>query len=170
MKNYAKVVLYAYPMLQKIGEEYSVHISNRALLSYRSKQSAEELVEYLAREIICKQRLEWLKGFLDGVLDKLDETEKTLLSIRYFSPSKNRRQAAAQENAEIFEKISAWSDSTYYRRQNKVAEKVETLLQSDGLSEELFERDFAFIDLIRCVVRFVERGGERALRKKERER
>ncbi len=169
MKEYAKVVLYAYPILKKMGQEYQIHISNSALLSYRSKKSAEELVEYLAKEIICKQRLEWLKGFLDRVLDKLDETERALVKVRYFSPCKSRKTGGERtETSAVFSKIAAWSDSTYYRRQTKLSEKIEKTLADEGLTEEIFQRDFAFIDILAAVARFVQRGGDGAFGKRER--
>ncbi len=168
MKKYAKVVLYAYPILQKIGEEYKIHISNRALLSYRSQKSAEELVEYLAKEIICKQRLEWLKTFLESVLDKLDETERTLVQLRYFSPSKSRKKKEQEEKTGVMEKIAAWSNSTYFRRQKRVEERIERLLEGGGLTEGIFEKDFAFIDILASVARFVDRGGDKAFCERER--
>ncbi len=169
MKEYAKVVLYAYPILKRIGEEYQIHISNSALLSYKSKKSAEELVEYLAKEIIYKQRLEWLAHFLEGIMDKLDETEKALLQVRYFSPCKSRKSGGEGEGqGAVFQKIAAWTDSTYYRRQARLSEKIETLFTSGGLSEEIFEQDFAFIDILASVARFVQRGGDEPLRKRER--
>ncbi len=171
MKKYVKVALYAYPILKKIGEEYQIHISNRALLSYKSGKTTEELAEYLAKEIICKQRLEWLKGFIDERLEGLDEIEKALLYLRYFSPSKSRRDLTRlQENAQALEKIDAWSDSTYFRRQAKLADKVERAFMQGGLIEEIFERDFSWIDILQGVARFVDRGGEKRLRRKERER
>ena len=166
MKKYVKVVLYAYPTLKMMGEEYQIHISNKALLSYKSQKPTEELVEYIAKEIICKQRLEWLKNLLEGLMDKLDETEKSLLYLRYFSPYRNRKKEEGQ--SKVFLGIAAWSDSTYYRRQTRLAQKIETMLEGAGFSEEIFERDFAFIDVFRCIARFMERGGEDALRKKER--
>lgn len=166
MKKYVKVVLYSYPMLKTIGEEYQIHISNKALLSYRSQKSAEELVEYLAKEIICKNRLEYLKKILDGIMDKLDETEKALLDFRYFSTCKNRKKALNEKSGEM-EKISAWSESTYFRRQTKLANKIEALLEGAGFSEEIFERDFAFIDVFQCVEKFLQRSGA-TIYKKER--
>ncbi len=168
LKKYVKVVLYAYPVLKTIGEEYQIHISNKALLSYKSQKSTEELFEYLAKEIICKQRLEWLKRLLDGVMDKLDEEEKALLHLRYFSPCKSRKRGLETEKAQVFLGIAAWSDSTYFRRQNKLAQKMETMLENKGFSEEIFERDFAFIDVFQCVGRFLDGNGEEKIRKKER--
>ncbi len=168
LKKYVKVVLYAYPVLKTIGEEYRIHISNRALLSYKSQKPAEELVEYIAKEIICKQRLEWLKWLLDETMDKLDEEEKALLDLRYFSPCKNRRRKMLDGvSKEKFKKIAAWSDSTYFRRQNKLAQKMETALENVGFTEEIFQRDFAFIDILQCVSRFLDKKGS-VLHQKER--
>ena len=60
METYLKAVLYAYPLLQTVEKDYADHITNKALLSYESKKSTEELAEYLAEEILRKERLIWL--------------------------------------------------------------------------------------------------------------
>lgn len=168
LKKYVKAVLYAYPVLKTIGEEYQIHISNKALLSYRSQKSTEHLAEYIAKEIICKQRLEWLKKLLDGLMDKLDETERALLHLRYFSPCKSRKHGFEGKNLGVISTIIAWSDSTYFRKQNRLAEKFESMLENTGFSEEIFEKDFAFIDVFQCINRFLEGKGEDRIRKKER--
>ena len=170
MENYVKVLLYAYPMLKTIEKEYAVHISNRAILSYRSRKSTEQTVEYIAKEIICKQRLEWLRSLIDKVMEKLNEEEKALVVIRYFCPCKNRKMGAMQkENATIYQEVATWSDGKYFRRQKKVAEKICGLLENMGFSKELYERDFAFIDVLQSITRFVERGGDSRWNEKERQ-
>ena len=169
MENYVKVLLYAYPMLQTIDKEYETHISNRALLSYRSTKSTQQTVEYIAKEIICKQRLNWLKKLLEKTVDKLTEEEKVLALIRYFCPCKNRKaQSVHKENAVILAEITTWSDGKYFRKQKKLAEKVECLLQNAGLTKEVYERDFAFIDVLQSIARFVERGGDSRWGEEER--
>ena len=84
MENYVKVVLYAYPFLQNVGRDYEEHIQNKAILSYRSNKTAEEVALYLAEEIIRQRELVALKNLIDGVLDKLSTVEKLLEQIRYF--------------------------------------------------------------------------------------
>jgi len=169
LEDYVKVLLYAYPILETIDKEYAVHISNRALLSYRSAKSTEQTVEYIAKEIICKQRLGWLRKLLDKTVEKLNDEERALAVIRYFCPCKNRKKNALQKgNATIFEEIATWSDGKYFRRQKKLAEKICALLQNAGFSKELYERDFAFIDVIQSIARFVERGGDNDWTEKER--
>ena len=56
MENYVKVALYAYPILRTVSEDYAEHIRNKALLSYDSGKSAEQLAVYLAEEILQKAR------------------------------------------------------------------------------------------------------------------
>ena len=88
MENYTKVVLYAYPLLRTVGEDYAEHIRNKALLSYDSAMTTERLAEYLAEEILCKERLEWLKRTVEDVLSRLSDVERTLVAIRYFGKTK----------------------------------------------------------------------------------
>lgn len=88
LENYTKVVLYAYPLLRTVGEDYAEHIRNKALLSYDSAMTTERLAEYLAEEILCKERLEWLKRTVEDVLSRLSDVERTLVAIRYFGKTK----------------------------------------------------------------------------------
>ena len=67
LENYVKVVLYAYPILKNVGQDYQQHIQNKALLSYKSEALAERLVEYIAEEIINKRKSrpgtpQWSRG------------------------------------------------------------------------------------------------------------
>ena len=84
MENYAKVILYAYPLLKTVGDDYAEHIRNKAVLSYNSPLTTERLAEYLTQEIVCKNALEWLKTTVESLMDRLTEEERTLLDIRYF--------------------------------------------------------------------------------------
>ncbi len=169
MKNYVKVVLYAYPMLKTIGREYQIHISNRAVLSYKSMAPAQELAEYIAGEIICKQRLEWLKNVLDGIWERLDDTEKTLLAVRYFGGVKKRKALAEKKNvAPCAADIAVWTESKYFRRQQRLAKKVEAMLLAASVTEELFESVYAPLDIFAPVIRFVEKGKEQGIVKRER--
>ena len=56
MEKYLKAVLYAYPFLETVEQDYDEHIKNKAVLSYRGDKSAEELAVYIAGEIIRRDR------------------------------------------------------------------------------------------------------------------
>ena len=72
MENYLKAVLYAYPLLKTVGEDYAEHIRNKAVLSYHSPRTTEELAEYLAEEILRKNDLLMLRGVIEKTVEKLD--------------------------------------------------------------------------------------------------
>ena len=163
MENYVKVVLYAYPILKNVGQDYQAHIQNKAILSYRSDALAEKLVEYIAEEIINKRKLEWLKDAVEAVLERLDTMEKTLVAIRYFQKERAiKRKPLSVENA------PSWSASTYFRKQNRLGEKVGAMLREYGVSKEVFEADFASMDIFRKIYRFVEEGKDRKITDNER--
>ena len=90
-EDYVKAVLYIYPKLAAIAEDYGEHIRNRALGSYR-RGTAEREAEYLAEEILRKGAIENLKEKVDGILKKLSGEERFLLEMRYFG---RRKQVSA---------------------------------------------------------------------------
>ena len=77
-----------YPLLATVGKDYEEHIRNKALLSYDSKTNAESLIEYIAEEIICKERLECLKSIVEEFFEKISDTDRALIAIRYFGKSR----------------------------------------------------------------------------------
>ncbi len=163
MENYAKVILYAYPLLETVGKDYAEHIRNKALLSYDSRMGAERLAEYIAGEIIAKEHLEALKQDVDAVLDKLEETEKRLLAIRYFGKGKQLREFLKNERAS-----AGWSERKYFRQQKKLGEKVAMMLRAVGVTQERFRREFSGLEIFKQITRFVEEGRDEKISAAER--
>ena len=153
LENYLKAALYAYPLLETVEEDYTEHIKNKALLSYRSDKTAEELAFYIAKEILVKNRLVWLKRLIAGVLDKLSEVERALLAIRYFG-KKRKKKTALDKLSSKTQTLS--SDSKYFRMQNRLGEKVGAMLKNAGFSNEIFQRDFATLETFARILRFLE--------------
>lgn len=147
LENYLKTVLYAYPLLETVGEDYEQHIRNKAVLSYDGKWNTLRLAEYLAEEILHKNRLEWLKGAVERVLDELSAVERELIAIRYFG--KKRKRGA--------DEFSAWSVRKYFRMQQKIGEKVGVMLKAYGVTKTKFFEELAPIGMIAKVHSFVER-------------
>ena len=171
MENYTKVVLYAYPFLQTVGKDYEDHIRNRAVLSFQSAMEAEKLVEYIAREILRKERLEWLKGAVDRVLEKLSDAERTLIGIRYFGKKKKIRAVMyskeAKERAE--NRKRGWSERMYFRHQQRLGNKVSGLLKLEGVTLDVYERDFKDEETFAKIHAFVESGRDLRISVHERE-
>ena len=166
MKNYTKAVLYAYPLMKNIEADYAQHIENCALLSYRSARSAEENILYIANEIIKKQNFAWLKACVERVLDKLSLVERTLIAIRYFGKERNIKRTTL--GAEKESGYGQWSDSKYFRRLRRISDKVGMMLEREGVSEEIFLRDFADDELFQKIYKFVCEKKDNSLSKSER--
>lgn len=149
MENYLKTVLYAYPLLKTVGEDYEQHIRNKAILSYDGRWNTLRLAEYLAGEILQKNCLEWLKSVVEKVLYKLSDTERELLSVRYFG--KRRKNAIDGEAA-------SWSDRKYFRMLRRTSEKAGAMLVAAGVTKDKFFGELAPIDMIAKVHKFVERN------------
>ena len=138
--------MYAYPLLKTVGEDYAEHIRNKAVLSYNSSLKTEDLAEYLAKEILRKNNLLWMRGVIEGVLKKLDDTERALIAARYFGKKKIPLHKEGEQE---------WSDRTYFRQQQKVGEKVGGMLVAAGVTKEFFETRLQGVELIDRVYRFV---------------
>lgn len=169
LENYTKTVLYAYPLLLTVGKDYEEHIKNKALLSYESAQATENLIEYIAEEILCKEKLEWLKKLIEDVLERLSDVERTLISIRYFGKTGRIKYfLRLREKNSADKQFPKWSEREYFRRQQRLQEKVGAMLKAAGLSEEVYERDFAKLDIFEKVDRFIAAGKDRHITDNER--
>ncbi len=165
MKNYVKILLYGYPLLATVGEDYEEHIRNKALLSYGGNRSAAELAEYLAEEILEMRRLEWLKSKVEEVMKGLDGQERLLLSIRYFGKARPMKEVLPREKQDT---LSSWKERTYFRRQQRLGEKLCHRFVAVGLTEEAYLRDYADLATFAKIRRLVEEGKDKKISANER--
>ena len=159
LENYVKVALYAYPFLRTVSEDYAEHIRNKALLSYDSAKSTEQLATYLAEEILQKEKLERLKGTLERALRKLSDGERALLSLRYFGGKKPAKEGLRSRGIHTEETATLTSrDRSYFRQLERLERKVSAILVAEGLTKKVYERDYVKVELIAKIHRFVEKG------------
>lgn len=168
MENYAKVILYAYPLLKTVGEDYAVHIRNKAVLSYDSHLTTERLAEYLAQEIIYKNRLLWLKDVLESILAKLTKEERTLLDIRYFGRTDKLRDFLKMEAEKRKSGGTGCSERMYFRRQSRLADKVGAMLFYSGVTQKVYDEIFKDLDIFRKIHSFVTEGKDKKISADER--
>ena len=163
MENtFVKAALYAYPILKTVEKDYGEHIYNKAVLSYRSNKTAEELAEAIVQEILEKDKLVWLKSTIERALEKLNDVERALVAFRYFGKKRkpileNVDDAEMRERARDINKVLEWSDRKYFREQNRVCEKLRALFVRAGITREVFYREFLDVDWIRKICDYVER-------------
>ena len=132
------------------------------MLSYDSAWDTERLTEYLAEEILRKERLQWLRSVVGEALKELTDLEKDLVAIRYFG--KKRLLQDLQKNR-FGERIS---ERDYFRRQQRLAEKLSGLLREKGVTQDVYMKDFAAVDIFQKIHRFVEEGKDRNIFLEER--
>ena len=154
MENYIKAVLYAYPLLKTVGEDYAEHIKNKAVLSYHSPRGTERLAEYLAEEILRKNCLLWLKDSIEKTLAKLSALEKLLIEMRYFG--KKRNQPLTYRGKDGEEK--PWSERKYFRAQQKLGDKIGGMLLQAGITKAWFENNLLGVELIGKIYRYLQEG------------
>ena len=163
MENYVKVILYGYPLLKTVGQDYEAHVRNKAVLSYNSPMTAEGLAEYLAEEILEMRRLEWLKGTVEEVLGRLQEEERELISMRYFGQIKRLRSFLKRKAEE-----EGWSERKYFRKQKSLEKKFASMLKSAGVTKEIYAAELADTDIFRKIHIFVEKGRDKKISADER--
>ena len=162
--NYVKVALYAYPTLKTLIKEYQDHIYERAVRSYGGRTDAEEAVTYIAQQILNMQALEWLEGILEKIFSKLSNLELTMIGLRYFGL---KRKSVKEEF--IRDKNQFSSERSYFRAQEKLLKKITALLQAAGLDEKYFNSEFLVIEELKPICRYVERGRDQKMLKREKE-
>ena len=156
--------------MEELIEDYAVHIRNKALFSYTGSQNAERLAEYLAEQILEKRNFERLKKLLDGVWEKLNDTDKYFARLKYFPDEKNAEESAFGGDRLTVEKcaVAFTSERNYFRRQNKLLKKVGALLRSVGLTEDTFLKEFGKIPVLRIVYKNIKNGKERKMNRREK--
>lgn len=168
MENYVKEILYGYPLLKTVGEDYEIHIRNKAVLSHGCATSAEKLAEYLAEEIIAMRSLEQLKRTVESILDKLSIDERTLIEIRYFGRRKKMRGFLKRRISKGESSNVVWSETTYFRRQRSLGEKVAAMLHFAGITKEKYLTEYAQTDIFKKIHAFVEAGKDKKIAADER--
>ncbi len=168
MENYVKEILYGYPLLKTIEEDYELHIKNKAILSHNCAASAEKMAEYLAGEILAMRSLENLKRTVESVLDKLSLEERTLIEIRYFGRRKKMRGFLKRRGLSQDLESMDWSETTYFRRQKAVGNKVGALLRFAGITQEKYLAEYANTDIFKKIHAFIEAGKDKKIAADER--
>lgn len=162
MKAYQKVMLLLYPKLERMAEDIR-KIVNALACSCGGFEAAEQSVERVIGYLYARNCFLTMKAELDEVIAQLGREERYLLEYKYF----RRRRVLAGEFADL---CMDCSERTYFRRQNRLADKFNALLLRRGLSEEWFRDTFADVPYIMAALEKVESGGEKSFRDKRRRR
>jgi hypothetical protein len=84
-----------------------------------------------------------------------------LIAVRYFGKKrkwKDRPQIALFDD---------WSESKYFRTQQRLGEKVAAMLKSAGVTQALFEGWFLPTELFTCIHKYLTRAEQKGLKREK---
>ncbi|MBQ8291132.1 MAG: hypothetical protein IJX88_01295 [Clostridia bacterium] len=158
MRDCIKAMLYAYPLLDTVSEDYRQHIQNKAILSYLRVEPAGNIAERIAFEILEKRVLERFKTQVETILGGLTDAERALVDIRYFKRGEKAKQALLRVLGE-----DTLGERRYFRMQSRLLDKLTRCFERIGLTKEYFEEELADIDVFKKTLRYTKNGkAERA--------
>lgn len=176
MDSYVKAIMYAYPYLEYMEREYAQHIENKAVLSYAGDQNVERLAEYIAGQVIKKEKIGKLKALADEVWKTLSDVEKTLVSIRYFGKEKKIKNAtkgveAVTSSTDALRqrlRTTFSNERNYFRRQQRLLKRIAATFRNFGLTERAFLSEYGEISFLKKVYDTVKLGKDARLRLNEK--
>ena len=127
MKEFTRIMLAAYPRIPHLVGTMSEIISQTALKSFYDRSDCDIAAERLLRKIEKRDALIFLGEAMRRGVESLPETEKRILSERYFGEAKYFRKEGY-----------AFSKSTYYRRLRRAVGKLERFLAKQGAEQRFY--------------------------------
>ena len=152
MQDYQTAMLLVYPKLGRLIRDLGQLAEAKALSSYSGKEATEACIGRILAYLRARASFTLLKECMDGVLAQLTREELYLLEYKYF----RRRKVLEGEFADMQCDFSA---RTYYRRQRRLASKLNNLLLRSGADRAWFDSLFADIAYMRSLVEGVRGGG-----------
>ena len=131
-----KIILSSYPKMDKVIASIERSIEERCYSSFHDGRCVETIFDEIASNIERQEKLVLLKEMVDKVFSLLSENELDLLRCKFFD----------EKPKNPFD----FSIRTYFRRQKKLIEKLDTYFAYIGISDEGFFNDFSGDRFILC--------------------
>ena len=131
---YAKILLKAYPLLQKLADDLIDERNKTAINSYKDPSPAmEQCLKIMGitekAEMICT-----LKAKITAALSSLTKDELTLVDVRYF-----KKKTATKDKTTFATDTKC---RNYFRMQTRILMKLCAKFNALGLTSEVFEEDY----------------------------
>ena len=154
LKEYQAVLLYVYPKLERIEEHIGQLVEAKARASYAGKESTEACAKKMIEYLCIKDCFAQVRASLSEILAALSREERYLLEYKYF----RRKRVLEGEFAGM---CCSFAERTYYRRQRRLAEKLNGELIRRGMDEAWFMRTFGDVPYMMAALRSVRASGAR---------
>ncbi len=158
MTTYVKVLLYAYPKLEKLAEASDRAVENKAMLSFKRRESTLTIAEEIVEEIAYARLLRAVKGEIDLLLSCCNVQEILLLEYKYF---RRKKRLLALSEVDL-----GCSERNYFRKQNALIKKMTERFMRLGWTEEWFMREFSRSKAFMRAYRAVKEGRDRTVCKR----
>lgn len=142
---YAKAVLYSYPAIEKVMEQIDELVYKRALDSMSDFTPCIEQCEKILSYTNQKELLIELKLAVAKTLYLFTEEDKKCFEYKYF---KNKPK-------EYFNNFDS-SSRAYFRKQIRLLNKFEKLIERHGINDEKFSKEYMQIDFFKELVKRVK--------------
>lgn len=144
---YVKCALYAYANIESVICQIDDQVERLALGSFSDRTPCQEQCEKILSFTAQKITLMEIKEKIDLVLKRLTMYETDCLDYKYFKISPK----------EYFDDIGFDASSrSYFRKQNGLLNKVGKLLESNGVTDEWFEKKCLNVDFFKRLLKRVK--------------
>ena len=148
VKEYQELILFLYPRLGRAAEDIGEVVEAKALASVSGRECAERCAERLLAYLHMRDCFLTVKAAVEEVAAALTEEERYLLEYKYFRRKPNLEGEFAGTGLRC-------SLRTYYRKQERLARRVNALFLRAGLTEAWFAANLAglpfFASALRCL-------------------
>ncbi len=155
---YTKVLLYAYPNIESLIDQIDELIEKKALSSMDSQQPCIEICNSVIGLIKEKDLYLDLMVTLDGIFENFTEEEMLCIEYKYFL---------------VRDKVKFrdfdYTSKQYFRRQNKILEKIKRRLEKRGYDDNFFKEKYMPIKFINSLLRGVKEREKLIIKNKKKE-
>lgn len=148
---YSRSILYAYGCLDALIEQIDELVVKKALGSMDNFKPCLSQCESIINLTEQKDKIIELKITCDKILHKFSSQEIDCLDYKYFK----------KKPKEYYSEFDFYSRA-YFRRQIRLAKKFATLLEKEGFTDQIFEKEYLQIDFFKELFKRVKRQEENA--------
>ncbi len=152
---YAKSVLYSYPHLSDLAEQFDQSVERKALNSMTNYSPCIFQCEEILSLTEQKKSVLLLWLVMKKIILKLSNEEMLYLDYKYFKKMPK----------EVYDNFDT-SSRNYFRKQVKLAEKVANLLEKEGVTDTVYQEKYLAIDFFKEMLKRVNELEEKAKKNK----
>lgn len=152
---YAKSVLYSYPHLSDLADQFDQSVERKALNSMTNYSPCIFQCEEILSLTEQKKSVLLLWLVMKKIILKLSNEEMLYLDYKYFKKMPK----------EVYDNFDT-SSRNYFRKQVKLAEKVANLLEKEGVTDTVYQEKYLAIDFFKEMLKRVNELEEKAKKNK----